>query len=218
MTATAERTPDNHAPWVVTRAGERMLDQRLVLTARGVAFPDETPFDRDDHGVLWTRWGGRPVGRPQMANVHSLRQRRAMRQLLCQGCKQPADRNQNGTLWLIEDDRAGAEVDWPERQMTMHPPTCRPCADRSRRLCPHLRRTGSVLLRVRTPEIAGVRGYLCQQDGDFLVRAKTVELEYIDPQRHLVVAVHQLMSLEGCQIIDTRAAARTDTIPRTRQP
>ena len=70
----------------------------------GIAFADETAADRDSDGILWTRITSQPgCGRPQFAVIHSLRQRRAMRRLLCQVCGQPADRNPEGVLWLLPD-------------------------------------------------------------------------------------------------------------------
>ena len=48
--------------------------------------------------------------------------------LLCQFCRRPADRNEEGVLWLI-DAEPDDPVLWsgaPER--TSHPPLCMPCA------------------------------------------------------------------------------------------
>jgi hypothetical protein len=75
-----------------------------------------------------------------------------MRRLLCQVCGGPADRNELGWLWLLEDHRADGERGWPEDEVTTHPPVCAPCAAVAARLCPHLRdnvvavRAGRVIL------------------------------------------------------------------------
>ncbi|MFJ6136505.1 hypothetical protein [Kitasatospora sp. NPDC092286] len=197
------------APWVVVRAGERRADSPLVVTPRGLAYADETPYDRDEHGLLWARWTGRREGRPQLANVHSARQRRAVRRSLCQGCKRPADRDENGVLWLVENGRADDWPDWPEQMITMHPPTCLPCSDTARSHCPHLKRTGSVLMRVRRPELAGIRGHLYQPGEEEPARGAMVEVEYGDPRSRFVLAEHQLVALEGCTILNESAVQRS---------
>ncbi|MFJ8430443.1 hypothetical protein ACIQ9P_03965 [Kitasatospora sp. NPDC094019] len=190
------------APWVVVREGERRADPPLVMTPCGLAYADETAYDRDEHGLLWARWTGRCEGRPQLANVHSARQRRAKRRSLCQGCKKPADSDENGVLWLVENGRAADWPDWPEQMITMHPPTCLPCADTARDHCPHLKRTGSVLMRVRRPELAGIRGHLYRPGEGVPVRGEIVEVEYGDPRSRFVLAEHQLVALEGCTILN----------------
>src|SRR3989442_68826 len=98
-------------PYVATWSEERDLPFEVVnRDGRGIAYADEISADRDIHGVLWHRTYSRPRrGRPEFGNVHSLRQRRAMRRLLCQVCGGPADRTQDGVLWLLPDHRE----DWP---------------------------------------------------------------------------------------------------------
>nr|BEK65709.1 hypothetical protein KPHV_29360 [Kitasatospora purpeofusca] len=199
------RRLDDLVPWVVARAGEQRADPLLVITSRGLAYADETPYDRDDHGTLWARWTGRCEGRPQMANVHSARQRRAIRQSLCQGCRQPADRDENGVLWLVEDARTGSWEDWPEQMITMHPPTCLPCSDTARHNCPHLKRTGTVLMRVQHPELAGIRGHLYGSSRGVPERGGIVEVEYSDPRCRFVLAEHLLVALAGCTILEAHA-------------
>ncbi|MDY0811471.1 hypothetical protein [Kitasatospora purpeofusca] len=202
------------APWVIVREGEKLLDPAVLLTATGVRYQDEGPYDRDEAGVLWARWGGRPTGRPRLGDAHGPRQRRALRQLLCQGCKQPADRTADGTLWLIEDDPQGGDA-WPEQLLTMHPPTCQPCADIADRYCPHLGATGSALLRVRHAEPAGVRGFLHQaRPGAPASRTRTDFVDFRYPLVRFVVAVHLVVALEGCTIIRRTPPRTCDTNPR----
>jgi hypothetical protein len=123
----------------------------------GIAYADEVTTDRDSDGVLWTRGYSRPrVGRPEFGKVHSMRQRRAMRRLLCQVCGGPAEQDEDGVLWLLPDHREDWS-DWPNGAGEVEPPICRACAEISLRLCPALRR-GGVLVRVREYPIAGVRG------------------------------------------------------------
>lgn len=90
--------------------------------------------------------------------MHPLRQRRTMSRLLCQVCAGPADRTDDGVLFLLKDHR----TDWPGWPDTMgvtEPPVCLACVELSARLCPALRR-GAVLVRAGRCEVAGVPGGL----------------------------------------------------------
>jgi hypothetical protein len=115
--------------YITTWSGERPLSTKVIeRPGRGIAYADETLTDRDDHGVLWRRVPSRPGdGRPQFGQVHPLRQRRAMRRLLCQVCGHPADQSDLGTLWLVPDYRDDWPT-WPEHMACTEPPICRPCA------------------------------------------------------------------------------------------
>ncbi|GAA1313935.1 hypothetical protein [Saccharothrix xinjiangensis] len=81
-----------------------------------------------------------------------------MAELLCQVCGEPADENDDGVLWLLQDHRADWQ-DWPNRMGCTEPPVCRDCAHESVRLRPALRK-GRVLARVRDAPVTGVRGAL----------------------------------------------------------
>lgn len=111
---------------------------------------------RDADGVLWKPFGLRAgMGRPRYGTVHGPRQRRCMRRLLCQVCGRPADRDEQGVLWLLESDPE--QPGWPEGQVTTHPPVCRPCAGLAAQTCPHL--GGKVAaVRVGQPVIDAVYG------------------------------------------------------------
>lgn len=89
-------------PYIVEWSGEQLLPSRAVQRGRwGIGFADETLTDRDRDGVLWTRMSSRPgQGRPHYARLHPLRQRRAMRRLLCQVCGELAEYTEQGHLWL----------------------------------------------------------------------------------------------------------------------
>lgn len=116
------------APYVSTWSAEQDLPYRLVERAgHGIGYADELLGDRDAHGVLWQRAAVRhEVGRPEFGKVHPLRQRRAMRQLLCQVCAEPADRTDDGVLWLLRDYRCDWPR-WPEGMACVEPPICVPC-------------------------------------------------------------------------------------------
>jgi hypothetical protein len=129
----------------------------MWVPGSGIGYADEILADRDRHGVLWCRAPSRPGrGRPEFGLVHPLRQRRAMRRLLCQVCAGPADRTEDGVLWLVREFREDWPG-WPERMAVTEPPVCRPCAGLSLRVCPALRR-GATVFRVRQYPVVGVRG------------------------------------------------------------
>ena len=93
-------------PYIVSWSAEKPPAKRLTLApgGRGIAYEDELTHDRDAHGMLWRRSTLRPgQGRPLFGRVHTARQRRTMRQLLCQICGGPADRTDQGVLWLLGD-------------------------------------------------------------------------------------------------------------------
>ncbi|WP_175437717.1 hypothetical protein [Streptomyces sp. WMMB 322] len=151
-------------PYITAWSSERPSAQPVVHRGTGIGFADEAPYDRDKDGVLWTRTGHSPgAGRPEFGQVHALRQRRAMRRLLCQVCGRQASRNREGVLWVIGEE-ATSSGSWPDDLTTSHPPLCEPCAVRSMQMCPHLRRR-SVALRVRVHTPVGVHGALYQPGG-----------------------------------------------------
>lgn len=148
------------APYVTSWSAEIDPPVELVeVPGRGIGYADETVTDRDSRGVLWFRTTHAPgQGRPLFGRVHPLRQRRAMRRLLCQVCGGPADRTEDGVLWLGRDHRDDWPG-WPNRIAETEPPICVPCVRLSLRLCPALRR-GAVAFRARQYPIVGVRGGL----------------------------------------------------------
>ncbi|GLW90288.1 hypothetical protein [Actinokineospora globicatena] len=170
-------------------------------SGRGIAYVDETIGDRDSQGVLWARANSAPrVGRPLFGQVHPLRQRRAMRRLLCQVCGEPADRNDDGVLWLLLDHREDWPG-WPEDMFATEPPICRPCVDLSTRLCPALRR-GHVLVRSRNHEIAGVRGPLYRPNRANVVEDGQMLVPYGDPMIPWTLAHDLARELHDCSIVD----------------
>jgi hypothetical protein len=94
-------------PYVTSWTTETDMPFEVVYRrGGGIACADEIVADRDELGILWTRTYSRQRdGRPEFGKVHSLRQRRAMRRLLCQVCGEPADQSDDGVLWLLPDYR-----------------------------------------------------------------------------------------------------------------
>ncbi|GLZ42453.1 hypothetical protein [Actinokineospora sp. NBRC 105648] len=144
-------------PYITKWSAEESAPARVLALPSGIGYADETLGDRDSHGVLWSRGASTlGIGKPQFGQVHTPRQRRAMRKLLCQVCAGPADQADDGVLWLLKDHRDDWPG-WPNRMAVTEPPVCKPCAQLSIQLCPALRR-GHVLVRARVCPIVGVRG------------------------------------------------------------
>ena len=187
------------APYVTAWSEEK--DPPYTLVERpggGIAYMDETFADRDRHGVLWFRTPFRlGQGRPEFGRVHPLRQRRTMLRLLCQVCAGPADRTEDGVLWLLQDHRDDWPL-WPEGMGVTEPPICLPCVRMSVRMCPALRR-GAATVRVRTFPVAGVRGTLYAGSRPVAVGAASVPLD--DPAIGWVRAVSLIRQLSDCTIL-----------------
>jgi hypothetical protein len=166
----------------------------------GIAYADEIAADRDELGILWTRTYSRQRdGRPEFGKVHSLRQRRAMRRLLCQVCGEPADQSGDGVLWLLPDYR-GDWAGWPNRMGQVEPPICRPCVDLSLRLCPKLRR-GAAIVRAREYPIAGVRGVRYEPGPTAPVMVEPVVVSFEDHAIRWIRAAGLVRELLGCTLL-----------------
>ncbi|MER5601669.1 hypothetical protein [Streptomyces sp. NPDC002265] len=146
-------------PYITPWTSEKVTQPTPVATLNGIAFPGPASGRTEDNDVLWQWWRhNRGTGEPLWSTVHGPRQRRAMRKLLRQVCGEPADRDERGWLWLLEDER-NSGPSWPEGEMTTHPPVCVPCAPIAARLCPHLRRRGAVAVRVAEVIVDAVYGH-----------------------------------------------------------
>jgi hypothetical protein len=192
---------NGRVPYIAAWTGEEELPTMVIndgLTRIG--FADEVLTDRDDRDVLWTRIPSRPgQGRPQFGQVHALRQRRAMRRLLCQVCAKPADRSEHGVLFLLPDHRDDW-ANWPEGMANTYPPLCLPCARLSVGVCPMLRR-GFVAVRARRCPLSGVRGLRYLPARPFPVPVQGIVVGYDDPDIRWTCAVQQVRSLEDCTIV-----------------
>jgi hypothetical protein len=191
-------------PYIGSWTGEEQLPTRVVQRPEGgIGFADETLVDRDEWGVLWTRMSSRiGDGRPLFTTLHPLRQRRAMRRLLCQVCARPADRTDKGLLWLVPGTGNDGPR-WLEGMITTQPPLCVACAKVSIGACPALR-PGYVAVRAwtRLCGVTGVRfqpGRLCPT----LVTDDEDEVTYYDdPAVAWVQATRLARSLHGCISVD----------------
>lgn len=187
-------------PFIAQWSGEAAPDPVVTLHRGSVGYVDEMCTDRDDRGVLWHR---RPEcvgkGRPLYGKVHGGRQRRAMEGLLCQVCGDPADQDDRGVLWLLEDDRE-AHPRWPEGLMTTHPPICLGCLRAARQQCPHMW-AGSVAVRVRASEVCAVYGnrYTPSRVGPIVAENGVMPFE--SPLLPYVVAAQLVRALYACTFV-----------------
>jgi hypothetical protein len=191
-------------PYIATWSAETKPDVTVIeRTQFSIAFADETVADRDRDGLLWTRTTVCPrQGRPQFAVIHSLRQRRAMRRLLCQVCAQPADYTEEDLLWLLPDYYQEA-AGWPEDFDLAEPPICQSCVPIAIRLCPALRK-GHLAVRARSAPVSGVKGlvYRAGRPSPVLIRQDLVRRD--NPAIHWTVAEQLLRALRDCTRVDLK--------------
>ncbi|MGH3879854.1 MAG: hypothetical protein ACRDSK_22745 [Actinophytocola sp.] len=175
---------------------------------RGIGYLDETVHDRDRNGVLWLRAFSRPgEGQPLFAKVHPLRQRRAMRRLLCNVCAGPAHRTADGVLWLLKDHRDDWPG-WPEQMAVTEPPVCLPCVRLATRLCPALRRAGAAAVRVRNAPVSGVHGTQFRCDGGLPAAMDEITVAYGDPRLRWMRAAKLVRELWDCTIVPLEQLTR----------
>lgn len=180
-------------------SGEQLPPTQVVSRSGGLGYADENPNDRDERGVLWSRELYCPgVGEPLYDKVHTLRQRVAMRVLLCQVCGGPADHDARGTLWLLRDER-GEGLDWPENYQSAQPPLCLRCARVSVRFCPWLKSYVAVRAHSR---LFGVSGLIYQPTNLFPKVAGHGTFGYHHPLRKWVQASQLIRTLHDCTIVE----------------
>ncbi|AQW55314.1 hypothetical protein SHXM_08777 [Streptomyces hygroscopicus] len=128
-----------------------------------------------------------------------------MEALLCQICGGPADQDERGVLWLLEDNRADWEG-WPNDVLTTHPPVCLPCARKAVTMCPHL--LGKyVAVRVGASDVCAVLGvpHILTRRGLAVGRPDVVALTSSDIR--WVVAGQLVRGLDSCTIVDLQTEA-----------
>lgn len=197
-------------PYIGSWTGERLGDATVKRRPEGgIGYTDELLTDRDDRDVLWTRaTTAIGVGRPLFTKLHPLRQRRAMRRLLCQVCARPATRSCKGTLWLIPNKEFSTEPGFPEGHATTTPPICLEHVQDSLRLCPGLR-VPFVALWARS-RVCGVTGVTFRAVG---LRGIAFDDEYPDLVEFDAPAIRwtQATSLAR-ELTDVTVVADLDTL------
>ncbi|WP_018565522.1 hypothetical protein [Streptomyces sp. PsTaAH-124] len=133
--------PAGITPYLAGYSRETPLPLALVRdpVRDRLAYADETPYDRDSWGTLWTRTAMPPRGRrgsPRPRAVHPYRQRRAMLDLWCPICKQPVDPGYTGPYLFLRRAEGGPVC---EGEHTGSPPLHLPCAAVAVQVCPDLR-------------------------------------------------------------------------------
>lgn len=188
------------APYITAWSAE--VYPPVVMVERpegGIGYEGETVADRDRDGVLWFRMSFQPgEGRPEFGKVHPQRQRRAMQRLLCQVCGGPADRAEDGVLWLLLDHREDWPS-WPNGMAVTEPPVCVSCVRVSLRLCPALRK-GATVVRAGSFVVAGVHG-LRYQGGHTPIALGRYTVAFEDPAVRWVRAISLVRELRDCVIL-----------------
>jgi hypothetical protein len=121
-----------------------------------------------------------------------------MRRLLCQVCAEPADRNEQGTLWLLHDYR-GDWANWPEDMANTHPPLCLRHARMSIRACPSLR-PGYVAVRARST-LVGVDGALYRAGYPFPHLVGAGFARFGSPAIRWMQAAQLVRTLHDCAVV-----------------
>lgn len=146
-----------------------------------------------------------------------------MRKLLCHVCGNPADRNEQGVLWLLDNTTENCPPSWPEEEITVHPPLCLGCAAKAIEQCPELYKKGFTAIRVRDPQPYGYLGRLYARDpsmphSPFPILAKEREIvAFEDPRLPWLQAAQSAMCLVGCTVVDLNAELAAEGA-RTRCP
>lgn len=190
-------------PYIVSWSAEECLPATVIERPwSGIGYVDETLADRDARGVLWQRVTlRRGHGRPEFGRIHPLRQRRAMRKLLCGICAGPPDCDERGVLWLVRDYR-GDWPNWPEHMGATEPPICLPYARLSVRMCPSLRK-GYVALRVGESAVSGIYGARYRVGNTRVpIMAGDEVVAFGDPAIRWTCATQLVRELTDCVIVD----------------
>jgi hypothetical protein len=198
-----------YTPYIASWSEERDVPTSVIeRPGLGIGYADEAVWDRDRHGVLWVRALSRPgLGEPLFAKVHPLRQRQAMRRLLCNVCAKPADRAEEGVLWLLKDHRDDW-LDWPEDMAVTEPPVCLPCVRLSSRLCPALR-PGAVGVRARYAPVSGVYGTLYRSGGLLPVPMDDITVALDDPRIRWMKVSKLVRELHDCTLVEVDELCRS---------
>lgn len=188
-------------PYITKWSTEDICRTKVVMCQNGIGYADEILGDRDSRGILWTRNPSHPgEGKPHFGEVHGPRQRRAMRKLLCQVCANPADRSDDGVLWIMRDHRDDWPG-WPEGIDVTEPPICATCAELSARICPALRQ-GHALIRARIYPVVGVLGSYYDLTPPSPSPVEAGVIAFADPRIRWTVATQLARQLTDCTIVD----------------
>jgi hypothetical protein len=122
-----------------------------------------------------------------------------MRRLLCQVCGQPADRTEQGVLWLLTDHREDW-LNWPENMANTYPPVCLPCAQVAIHGCPALQ-AGHVAIRAKTFPVCGVYGVFYEAGYPHPRSVKDIVATHSNPAIRWTRAAQLVRSIQDCTIV-----------------
>lgn len=183
-------------PWIALWSAEA-VGPTMVSTANGWEPQPGTKWVRRERGMWMLTAPTRREGTPDFGSTHSLRQRQAMTQALCQVC---GNRRRGEMNWVIPDDSEAEGISSRHAQLwkqgfVLNAPVCSPCLALARSVCPHLRQTEpvDVMPMRRTAPVAAITGDYLDTGG----RVLSVVVPLGDPHtarmlgREFVVAVDQ---------------------------
>jgi len=184
-------------PWVTRWTGERIDTPLKVSLGRdGVHLNyEDGQENRDGHGVLWRREGLTRSGEPEYSQLNAYRQQACMSRRRCQVCGSKID--ERPIRWLMS--RAQLRTGEQGEALTMSPPTCSSCIPLALDLCPHLKSSPHVILKVLDYEPWGVYGEGVTVDPETGKgrNLRGVHVPYVEPPIKLtaVVAFQQVVRL-----------------------
>ncbi|WP_063728816.1 hypothetical protein [Streptomyces sp. RTd22] len=174
-----------------------------------LAYADETAYDRGQHGALWVRQPlARGKGHPLMDSVHALRQRQAMRHMLCQVCRTPAvEASPERQIFLLK----AADGPLVDGTRTTAPPVCSSCAPLATDSCPRLSTGGHVAAWVERAEPWGVAGVLYDPETLRPVHDEgLVRVAHGSEEFRWVIAHREVVILHGCTAVDMNDLRRAN--------
>lgn len=191
--------PPGVVPYVTSRSEERLLPCPITRrpVSPGLAFADETPYDRDSFGVTWVRprlLPKRRRGEPRLNEVHPYRQRRAMDNMLCQVCAEAPKDPDGPQLFLLRG--TGGPIREGER--TASPPVCVPCAGIAVQQCCKLSGGQWVAAWAKHAPAYGVYGVVHDERSLQPIAGRYMELvEYGSPTAAWTLAARLAVELHG---------------------
>lgn len=150
-------------PWV-TRWSEEVSDVAYGISVdedgQFLRYPVETPFDRDQRGILWLRENplSNGEGTPDFKTFSSYRQRTCMEDGVCQVCgstiEPPYYWLMTAPQWLLFKRF---------KNVTENPPLCERCVAETEHWCPHVKTNPYTVIEATRFTIVGYMGEIAMQ-------------------------------------------------------
>lgn len=158
-------------PWITRWSSEICDPGPALIPSQGphgvlLNFEGEVPEDRID-GLLYLRSYNSPgIGEPRWKDIHTERQRRCMREGLCQVCGRKIP---EPIPWIIPVLSLTSRVG-KTRLNTEVAPVCEPCLPVALKYCPHLSGWQPKIIEVRGYRVSGVFGDIVDTDREGRIR------------------------------------------------